>query len=635
MRRSVVLGAVIGVITLGVAASLAVVFLNRGERSNEGQGIYRLGVFSDLTGTNPWADLFGPSANVWNSYMLGDQYLTLFGYTDKRFDWVPRLAADFPTEPTQEDTNGDGQIGEGDLFTSIVRLKRGVLWSDGTEMTSADVKFAFDTASELKLPGDWTTYTDPEVLDHVESIDDYTLKFFLKKRSAHYKFGILFMPILQKRYWEPKVAAAKQSPDPVQALFALENLNEPSAGGFVLNRWERGTFVEAIKNPQYFFSGSKLTLYADGAVKDEKPGVYEWAGYGQPEGPVALDLNVGPFVDKIIYRIYDDPAKAIAALQRGEIDFVLNPSGLPLGSQKRLQNSPGIEVIINKPNSFRYLAFNVRREPMSYKEFRQAVAYLIDREFVISRELQGEALPAYSVVPEGNVNWHNPNVPKLGQGMSRAERVKKAVELLKQAGFSWEQEPQAADDPQAPIIQKGQGLRLPNGELVRELELLAPSDDPLRATFARYIADWLNELGIPVRTNLISLNAIVTRVFADQDFDMQILGWGLSIYPLYLRDFFHSSRARKGDRNAGGFSNPEFDKLADQFVAETDIAKARELAFKLQEILAEELPYIVLFDTPLLEAYRADRIKFPYTQALDGIQGANGMTTTVQLIKQQ
>jgi len=631
-----VLGA-IGVIILGVVAGLMVVWLKPGggERPKLGQGLYRLGIFSDLTGTNPWADLFGPTGSVWNSYVLSGQYPTLYGYTDQRFDWVPVLAAEFPTEPAQEDTNGDGQIGEGDLFTSIVKLKRGVLWSDGTEITSADVKFVFDTASQLRLPGEWTNYTDPEVFAYVEIIDDYTLKFFLKRRSARYKFGILFMPILQKRYWEPKVAEAKQSTDPVQALFALQNPNEPSGGGFSFNRREKGAFAENIKNAKYFFSGSKTTLYANGAVKDAKPGVYEWSGYGPPQGDINLELNVGPFVERTLYSVYGDQSTAILALQRGEIDLLLNPLGLQIGFQQQLKNAPGIAITINKPNGFRYMSFNVRREPMSYKEFRQAVAYLIDREFVTGSVLQGVAFPAYSVVPEGNANWHNPNVPKLGQGMSRAERVKKAVELLKSAGFSWEQEPQVSDDPKAPIVQKGKGLKLPNGEPVRELELLAPSAgyDPLRSTFALYIADWLNEVGIPVRTNLTSFNVIISRVFEAQDFDMQILGWSLTIYPLYLRNFFHSSRAGKGDDNAGGFSNTEFDKLADQFVDETDISKARELAFKLQEILAEELPYIVLFDTPLLEAYRADRLKFPYTEALDGIQGANGMTTTVQLIK--
>ncbi len=622
MRRPIVIGVIIGALVVGLAAGLTIFRLKAG-----GQGVYyKLGIFKDITGTNPWADLFGPDASVWNSYVLGGQYLTLFGYTDQRFDWVPVLAADFPTEPAQEDTNGDGQIGEGDLFTSIVTLKRGVLWSDGTEMTAADVKFAFDTASELKLPGDWTTYTDPEVFAYVEIVDDYTLKFFLKKRSARYKFGILFMPILQKKYWEPKVAEAKASADPIEALFALQNPDEPVAGGFSFNRWEKGAFIENIRNERYFFSGSKTTLYANGAVKDTKPNIYEWSGYGRPEGPISLELNVGPFAKRTLYEIYKDQSEAIEALKRGEIDLLLHPSGLKMELVRHLQNAPGIAVVMNKPNSFRYLSFNVRRQPMNYKEFRQAVAYLTESE------LQGMAFPAYSVVPEGNMNWHNPSIPKLGQGMSRAERIKKAVELLKKAGFSWEQEPQVGD-----VIQKGKGLKLPNGELVRELELLAPSDedDPLRAAFARYIAQWLNEVGIPVRTRLTNLNAIATRVFEDQDFDMQILGWGLSIYPMYLRDFFHSSRAHKGDRNAGGFSNPEFDKLADQFADETDIAKARELAFKLQEILAEELPYIVLFDTPLLEAYRADRLKFPYTEALDGIQGAGGMTTTVQLIKQQ
>lgn len=58
---------------------------------------------------------------------------------------------------------------------------------------------------------------------------------------------------------------------------------------------------------------------------------------------------------------------------------------------------------------------------------------------------------------------------------------------------------------------------------------------------------------------------------------------------------------------------------------------ARKMAFKLQEILADELPYIVLFDTPLIEAYRSDRLAYPYTKTLSGIQYNGGMTSTVRL----
>ncbi len=51
----------------------------------------------------------------------------------------------------------------------------------------------------------------------------------------------------------------------------------------------------------------------------------------------------------------------------------------------------------------------------------------------------------------------------------------------------------------------------------------------------------------------------------------------------------------------------------------------------MQEMLAEDLPYIVLFDTPLIEAYRSDRLEFPYTKVLSGIQYFGGLTSTVKV----
>jgi len=39
----------------------------------------------------------------------------------------------------------------------------------------------------------------------------------------------------------------------------------------------------------------------------------------------------------------------------------------------------------------------------------------------------------------------------------------------------------------------------------------------------------------------------------------------------------------------------------------------------------------VLFDTPLIEAYRSDRLEYPFTKVLSGIQYSGGMPTTVKL----
>ncbi|MBI2201706.1 MAG: hypothetical protein HYU43_07165, partial [Armatimonadetes bacterium] len=58
---------------------------------------------------------------------------------------------------------------------------------------------------------------------------------------------------------------------------------------------------------------------------------------------------------------------------------------------------------------------------------------------------------------------------------------------------------------------------------------------------------------------------------------------------------FHSSLIRKGGSNYAGYSNPEYDALVDQARAVLDVERRREMVWKLQEILARDLPHIPLF----------------------------------------
>jgi ABC-type transport system substrate-binding protein len=258
------------------------------------------------------------------------------------------------------------------------------------------------------------------------------------------------------------------------------------------------------------------------------------------------------------------------------------------------------------------------------------VATLIDKEFITSTVLQGVAIPTYTTVPEGNQFWYNPDVPLIGKGLSRQERVEQAVQILRDAGFTWEAEPRVSEDGSFMEVE-GKGLRMPDGELVPELTLLAPSAgyDPLRSTFAIWIERWLNDVGIPVNARLTGFNIIVETINDPEAFDMFMLGWSLTLYPDYLEAFFHSRHTKADDLNRGGYSNPEFDQLADELLEETELEDAREKVFKMQEFLADDLPYVVLFTTPIVETYRSDRLEFPYTEVLDGIQDLNGLTAAV------
>ncbi len=590
--------------------------------------IYQLGITSDLTTTNYWA-LLGPDGTVWNQYALADTKPTLYGYSDQRFDWVPSLASDFPS-PLQEE-----KVGEQTLWTTQVDLRQGVMWSDGNEVTAEDFVFTAHTATELELTGNWPSVVDPEFFDHAEALDRYTLKINFKQKPglARWQFGLAFMPIFSKAYWGPVVADAKQAGDLTEQqklLYAHVPDGEPSAGGYLFDRWEQGAFAEKDRNEDFYFTGSVITQYENGSFSEEKPGVYEYSAYGIPGGEKTLEYTVGPFAASTIYSIYGSQDAAVLALKKGDLDFMLNPLGLSKGLQEQLDGEEGLTTIENADSGVRYLGFNFRNPPMDNRAFRQAVATLIDKEFLTETVLQGVAIPVYTLVPVGNQAWHNSGVPKFGQGMSRSERVKQAVDLLKGAGFTWETEPRMSEDGNF-IEQRGEGLKMPNGDPVPSLNLLAPSAgyDPLRSTFAIWIERWLNEVGIPLRADLTGFNLIVDKVYSQQDFDMWILGWGLTIFPDYLEAFFHSRNSELEGHNPGGYNNHEYDSLADEFLAETDLDTAREQASRMQEFLAEDLPWVVLFTTPIVETFRSERIEFPYTEYLGGLQEVGGLPSIV------
>ena len=590
--------------------------------------VYQLGISADLTTTNYWSYL-GPDGTIWNQYVLGGTKPTLYSYSAQRFDWIPSLASDFPTPLTEETVGGET------LWTTEVPLKQGVKWSDGNDVTAEDFAFTAHTVAELQLPGNWPSIVDPDYFDHAEALDPHRLKIYFKQKPglARWQFGQAFMPILSKVYWEPIVEEAKQAGDIIEqqkALFAHVPENEPTAGGYGFDKWERGAFAEKERNPGYYFADSVVKQYANGAYVESKPGAYEFMAYGEPGGDTSLEYRVGPNADSAIYSIYGSQDATVLALKKGDIDFMLNPLGLSRGLQEQLEGEDGLTVIENASDGMRYLGFNFRKQPMESKAFRQAVATLIDKEFITSTVLQGVALPMYTTVPEGNQAWYNADVPLIGQGLSRGERIAQAMQLLKDAGFTWETEPRVSEDGRF-VEQAGEGLRMPNGEPMPEMDILAPSPgyDPLRSTFAIWIERWLNEVGIPVRADLTGFNLIVDKVFTNQEFDMWILGWGLSPYPDYLESFFHSRHSGLEGHNAGGYNNPEYDRLADELLAETDLESARQKVFEMQAFLAEDLPYVPLFDTPLVEAYRSDRIGYPYTTSWGGLQNAAGMTELV------
>ncbi|MCB2224257.1 MAG: ABC transporter substrate-binding protein [Actinobacteria bacterium] len=613
------------------------------EPTETGGGVFTTALVADLTTNNFWAYL-DPESSVHNGYVLGQSHPALYTLSIPDFLLVPGTAAEMPPALAQE----------GENWVATIPLREGMVWSDGEPVTAGDYVFTMNTIKDLELGSNWISYhpfKDAEAgtrwLENVEAIDDYTLKLTFAASDnapglALYQNGVLQAPMLPEHFWADIVTGCMAEEDPKACLYATDGTGEPSAGTDIFSTWEPGAFASIVANPDYYYAGVTYTVFDD-LTFNQAGGA---AGIDETYGPggsteILSQYADGPFVSEVIYSEYGGQDAAYLAFLEGDVDYVLNPSGVPSGRRDQLLAEPGLEFAVNPSEGFRYLAFNLRKSPMNIDAFRQALAYVIDKEFLMNSVLAGAGIPIYSLVPEANAAWYTDEVNKWGSGIAEGERFDMAVQLLKDAGFTWDVEPLAQrleDDPDTEadesleysgVFTDGQGMRTPDGNLVPELELLTPGPgyDPLRSTVATWIGVWGDRLGIPIDVNPTDFNTIVDLTFPPQEdglgWDMYILGWGggdPSLPCTSHQAFFGADQDAVGfgGFNTPGYNNAEFEALSDAHDLATTVEEARGICNDMEKNISENLPYIVLFSTPLTDVWRAG-VEFPITDVLGGL----------------
>lgn len=598
--------------------------------------VYRVAMLADMTSSNVW-NLFGPGASTYNYVVQNNYYPTLYGIGDQRFDLVPFLAADFASPFEEEDG----------LFVSTVTIKDGYKWSDGTEVTADDLAFTCEVVIDFELGGNWAYWVNG--VDHIEVVDSKTAKIYYTSLPglADHEYGVLQDPIAQKAYWEPKVAEAYAALDAVadldpesdeyalamaeaqQIIYSLESEGEPVAGPFMFDQWEVGAFVENDQNNDYFFKGMMIELYDDGTYHEIKGDEWEFTAYGEAEGDVVLSFENGPFAKAVVYSVYNQDA-AVLALLNGEVDYIYNPNGYGPGLRAQLDSDANVTVAENARNGWRFMAYNFESEPLDDIAARQAIACMVDKEFLAYNVLQGAAIPVTTPVPVGQTFWYNPDVPVLCDGMTEQERMEWSVNRLTEAGYTWDVEPTWNED-RGGSVDWGEGLMMPNGEYVPELTLLAPSAgyDPLRATAGVMIEQWAQSIGFPVNAQLTNFNNILAETLGGGgNWDMVIVGWSLTPFPDHMCDFFLVEYGTEVFAFTG-FTSETLLGYCDEFTSTNDLDYAKEVGYEMQTLLATELPYLYLFANPVQDAYNIGNVAYPYIEVLGGLENLYGQQINV------
>lgn len=255
------------------------------------------------------------------------------------------------------------------------RLRRGVRFHNGDELTSADVKFTFD---RLRAPNSGYSYgAQVETIKSVDAVDTYTVRFNLTKRTGPFLIYMAFpgSSIVPKKL--------------VESGHDL-NARPVGTGPFKFVSYEPRNAIKFERNPNYFERGK-------------------------------------PYFDAMEYRIIADITALTNALLSGVVNF---SNEIPPKDFAKVKANPDLVALTLEGSRYHWLLPNNKKAPLDNPKVRQAISYAIDRRALVEGAFFGLATPIMGgVIPKWNWGYADLQfVPPRGD-------PEKAKALLAEAGY--------------------------------------------------------------------------------------------------------------------------------------------------------------------------------------------------------
>jgi len=261
-----------------------------------------------------------------------------------------------------------------DDVTYIFKLKQGVKFHNGREMTAEDVKYSFERVLNPDTAAIGKSYYDS--IKSIEVVDNYTVKFNLSQPFAPFMTNLtsLYGAIVPKEVVEEK-----------------GNLMQAACGTgpFMLKEWIPDNRIVLEKNPDYFIAGE-------------------------------------PKLDSIEFYVMTDEASRIAALRTGNVQLIkLGAQSIPL-----VKDNKDITVKSYQSNDYSYLGFNLTNDKFKDVRVRQAISYAINRQEILDTVYEGEATISGFVTPAMK-RWA---IDYASEDLYQ-QNIEKAKKLLAEAGY--------------------------------------------------------------------------------------------------------------------------------------------------------------------------------------------------------
>lgn len=291
-------------------------------------------------------------------------------------------------------------IAESAEFTSpteyTVKLKPGLKFANGNDLTSSDVKFSFDRVVAINDPNGPASLLSN--LESVDAVDETTVVFNLKNAND--------------QIW-PQILSSPAGPIVDEEVFSADSVTTDDdivagnafAGQYTITSYKINELVAYEPNDAY-------------------------------QGVLGEAAN-----DGITARYFADASNLKLAIGNNDIDVAFR--SLSATDVDDLSNNDKVEVVDGPGGEIRYIVFNFdtmpygattdEADPAKAQAVRQAAASLIDREAVAEQVYKGTYSPLYSFVADGMPGATEPLKELYGDG-NGGPSLEKAQEILDKAG---------------------------------------------------------------------------------------------------------------------------------------------------------------------------------------------------------
>ena len=467
-----------------------------------------------------------------------------------------------------------------DYKTIVFTLRDGLRWSDGEPLTVEDVIFTYNDIyfNEL-IPTDTRDILrvgDDRVLPKITALDDRRVQVQVPEPFAPLLRN-MGLPILPKHVLETPVKTLDSTGKPVFLSMWGTDTNPQDIvfnGPFILDSYSTSEQVVFKRNPNYWQRDST----------------------GQPL----------PYLDSYRWRVVENQNTTLLKFRSGELDATsLRPEDFSL--LKRQEKVGNFTIYTGGPApGTNFLSFNLNQasrngkplvDPMKSRwfrtlEFRQAVAYGIDRQAIIDTVYRGLGVPIHS-----HISVQSPYYLSPEEGLpTYSYDPQKAKDLLLKAGFVYNDRGELLDWDNNPV----------------EFTLITNSGNLIRESTAVRIKEDLERLGMKVNVSAIAFNLLVNKLDQNLDWEAHLLGFTGGIEPNSGANIWqpdgglHTFNQFKPDLEGWVASDWEkqMGQLYIQGARELDETKRKAIYGQIQILAQDQVPLIQLVNQINMSAVR-------------------------------